>query len=141
MDMAIWQVCFYVIDKNKKVDDEDIYYWSKEPHCVNNITFLAKCNSWSKKIIQYGNSESTCIELLLENGSVVEISVRLDMRTLTKELLANIEDYVVRLDGNIFYQDKIVRPSMESLMRVITDSEAYKYCKNPLHYFDTNDSK
>ena len=25
--MAIWQVCFYVIDKNKKVDDEDIYYW------------------------------------------------------------------------------------------------------------------
>ena len=26
-------------------------------------------------------------------------------------------------------------------MRVITDSEAYKYCKNPLHYFDTNDSK
>ena len=48
---------------------------------------------------------------------------------------------MVRMDGNIFNQDIKVRPSMESIMRVITDSEAYKYCKNPLHCFDTNDLK
>ena len=38
--MAIWQVDFSVIDKNKRYDDEDICYWVKEPNNAFDIAFL-----------------------------------------------------------------------------------------------------
>lgn len=134
--MAIWQVDFSVIDKNKKNDDEDICYWEREPNDVFDITFLNKFDSWSKDIIQYGDLQKTCIELLVENERIVEVNVRLDLRTLTKDLLMNVIDYIIRLNANIYYQNKIVIPSIKNICNIIINSNAYKYCNNPLSYID-----
>ena len=134
--MAIWQVSFNAIDKDKKNNDEDIFYWDKEPINVYDITFLKKCDSWTNDIKQYGDLQETCIELLEENGKIVEVSVRLDLRTLTKDLLIHILDYINRLDANIYYQKEILIPSMDNIKKIIMGSDAYKYCDNPLNYFD-----
>ncbi|MBP3199723.1 MAG: hypothetical protein J6N21_22385 [Butyrivibrio sp.] len=134
--MAIWQVDFSVIDKNKRYDDEDICYWVKEPNNAFDIAFLDKCESWSEDIIQYGDLQKTCIELLVENGKIVEINVRLDLRTLTKDLLMNVIDYIIRLNANVYFQNKIVIPSVNNVCNIIINSNAYKYCNNPLSYID-----
>ena len=134
--MAIWQVSFNAIDKDKKNNDEDIFYWNKEPINVYDITFLKKCDSWTNDIKQYGDLQETCIELLEENGRIVEVSVRLDLRTQTRDLLIHILDYINRLDANIYYQKEILIPSMDNIKKIIMASDAYKYCHNPLNYFD-----
>lgn len=134
--MAVWQVDFSVIDKNKTGNDEDICYWEKEPVNAYDITFLNKCESWSKDIIQYGDLQETCIELLVEDERIVEINVRLDLRSLTKELLMNVIEYIIRLNANVYYQNEIVIPSMKNISNIIINSNAYKYCDNPLRYID-----
>ena len=134
--MAIWQVDFSVIDKNKKNNDKDICYWEKEPINAFDITFLNKYESWSRDIIQYGDLQKTCIELLVENERIVEINVRLDLRTLTKELLMNVIEYIIRLNANIYYKNEIVIPSIKNICSIIINSYAYKYCDNPISFID-----
>lgn len=134
--MATWQVYFSAVDKNKKNNDEDICYWDKEPVNVYDISFLKKNESWSNDIIQYGSLQSTCIELLMENGRIVEISIRLDLRMLTKSLLINVVDYIIRLNSNIYYQNEIIIPSITNISNLIKKSDAYKYCQNPLTFID-----
>lgn len=46
--MAIWQVSFNVVDKNKKHNDEDICYWNKEPINAYDITFLKNVKAGPK---------------------------------------------------------------------------------------------
>lgn len=133
--MAIWQIDFNVIDKNKKNTDEDICYWNNEPVGANDVTFLEKEDSWSKDIIQFGSLESTCIELLLENSRVVEVSIRLDLRTLNRLLLSDVIDYIKRIDANIYYNDEIITPSYENICSIIRASDAHKYCSNPVLLF------
>ena len=133
--MAIWQIDFNVIDKNKKNTDEDICYWNKEPVGADEVMFLAKEASWSKDIIQFGSLESTCIELLLEDSRVVEVSIRLDLRTLNKTLLSDVIDYIKRIDANIYYNDEIIVPLYENFANIIMASDAYKYCSNPVLFF------
>ncbi len=134
--MAIWQVSFNVVDKDKKINDEDIFYWDKEPINAYDITFLKKCDSWTNDIKQYGDLQETCIELLEEKGRIVEVSVRLDLRTLTKDLLIHILDYVNGLNANIYYQNEILIPSTNNIIKILKNSDAYKYCDNQLKYFD-----
>lgn len=132
--MAIWQVDFNVIENNKKCYDEDICYWESEPVNASNITFLNKCDSWSKDVIQYGDLQKTCIELLVESERIVEINVRLDLRTMTRDLLVNVIDYIVGLNANIYYNNEIFVPSVNNVCSIIINSRAYKYCDNPLRY-------
>lgn len=134
--MAIWQIDFSVIDKNKKNNDEDICYWNKEPIDADVVTFLKKEESWSKDIIQFGNLESTCIELLLEDSRVVEVSIRLDLKTLNKTLLSDVINYIKRIDANIYYNDEIIIPSYENFCNIIRVSDAYKFCTDPGLFFD-----
>lgn len=72
----------------------------------------------------------------MENGRTAEVSVRLDLRTLTKDLLINVIDYVIRLNANVYYQKEIVIPSMKNIGNILRNSDAYKYCDNPLIYID-----
>ena len=127
---------FNIIDKDKRINDEDILYWDKEPINAYNITFLKICDSWTNDIKQYGDLQETCIELLEENGRIVEVSVRLDLRTLTKDLIIHILDYVNGLNANIYYQNEILIPSANNIIKILKNSDAYKYCDNPLNYFD-----
>lgn len=58
------------------------------------------------------------------------------MRTLTKDLLMNVIDYIIRLNANVYFQNKIVIPSVKNVCNIIINSNAYKYCNNPLSYID-----
>lgn len=135
--MAVWQVCFNVIEKNKNIIDEDIFYWDKEPVNVYDISFLKKTESWSNDIIQYGDLQETCVELLKENGRVIEISVRLDLRSLTQDQINDIIKYIIALDANILYQNEIIIPSVETIKKMLVKTNAYKYCNNPILFMDS----
>lgn len=139
--MAIWQFECYIIpkknaDNNVKLEMEDAIFWGKQDTSIEIIDFLGKQKSWSSKISQYGKDDKTCIEFLYKNEVLEEISCRFDLRSLSKKLLEQILDYVKKIDGLIFYDNKIFPPNIEEIVELMKCSKANKFCQNPIGYFD-----
>ena len=135
--MAIWQLSFDVVDKNKDSNDENIRSWDTEPGNVYDITFLDKTKSWGKECELYGNPEKTCIKLTKENDRVVGIGVKLDIRELSEELIENVIKYIAGIDGKIFYKNEILSPSISELKAKIVKSDAFRFCVNPREFFES----
>ncbi|MBO4457757.1 MAG: hypothetical protein J5802_08555 [Butyrivibrio sp.] len=128
--MAIWQLSFDVVDKNKDLNDEDIRCWEQEPEKVRDIAFLDKIKDWSKDIETYGDLEKTCIELCKENDKATKISIRLDVRGISETLLEDIINYIVGVDGKILYKNELFAPSLPELKGIIIKSDAFRFCTN-----------
>lgn len=139
--MALWQFDFYIVPKKKevikdKLSDESILSWKLCNISSVNIDFLEKKTSWTEDIIQYGKENETCIMFLYEEGLVEEINCRLDLRSLTKKMLEQILDYARKIEGLIFYENKIFPPNIEEIVELMKCSNANRFCQNPMNYFD-----
>lgn len=138
--MAIWQFDCYIApgrnaDNNIKLEMEEMVAWGKQDTSIERIDFLEKQESWSAEISQYGKEEETCIKFFYEDGVLEGINCRLDLRSLTKEMLERILDYVRKIEGFIFYDNKIFPPNIEEIVELMKCSNANKFCQNPMNYF------
>ncbi len=138
--MAIWQFDCYIISKknvdtNIYSDFEDIIFWGKQNKSIEKIDFLKKERSWSDKTSQYGKEDETCIEFFYEDGFLKEINCRLDLRSLSKNVLQKILNYAREIGGKIFYNGIICEPNINEVIELIKDSDASRYCQDPRDYF------
>lgn len=139
--MAIWQFDCYIIPKknmitNIRLDSDDIYTWGIQTVIVEQINFLEREESWSETILQYGKEDETCIEFFYEEGMLMEINCRFDLRSLSKKLLKEILDFVEKIDGMIFYEGKIYAPKLDEIIELMKRSKANKFCQNPINFFE-----
>ena len=137
--MAIWQFEFYTADKNKanKDDPDDIILWDDiSAELAENVPFLNKKESWDASIVQFGNADETCIEILKENDKVAEISVRIDMRQITEKLLSDIIEYLKRINCRIYYNENLYEVTLDNLKALMVSSDAYSFCKDPQAFLD-----
>lgn len=151
--MAIWQFNMHIISKEIVDSQVGKIPASIEPELVdellswgmsNNISdgsqkkishYLAPADSWSKKIKQFGNSDETCLELFFDNGVVEEIALRIDLRSVTKDLLNVVIDFCSENNGVLLVeQRKIIEPNLESIMKEIKISKAFSFIKNPENF-------
>ena len=137
--MAIWQFDFYIIPiENQTIekDMEKIISWESVdvPDCQ--IDFLENRKSWSDSIMQYGAEDETCIKLFSDNGKIVNILCRLDLRALTKNLLDKILLYIQSIQGLIFYKESVFSPKFKVICSLLQESDAYRFCKNPVLFFE-----
>lgn len=142
--MAIWQVSFFVIpQKNSKcnLSSEKTLSWGQQSTSIEKIDFLEKEESWTNQISQYGRDDETCIEFFYEDGSLLEISCRLDLRSLTKDTLIKILKYIKSIDGLILFENKLYEADMNRIIEILKNSEANKFCKSPENYFNRLSSK
>ena len=141
--MALWQFQINIIPyghKYSKIVSDDLVSW-KNIHIPKNIdslilNVLPLGNSWSENIKIYGNNDSTCIELLYENGHIEEISCRLDLRCLSKAMLTGILNFTKSINGAFLIEDRIVDPEINSVLPYIKNSNAAKFCLNPSEFFE-----
>ncbi len=136
--MAVWQFEFYAIDKVKKNKSDDILLWEKSiDEKIFNVSFLPKSIGWTNDIIQYGNSDGNCIEVLINsNGEAEEISIRIDLRFANIEFLRSIIEYMIKLGSNIYYNNEIYPSDISNLCSLIVKSDAYKFCNAPFEFLD-----
>lgn len=137
--MAIWQFEFYTADKNKanKDDPDDIILWDDmSAELAENVPFLNKKESWDASIVQFGNADETCIEILKENDKIAEISVRIDMRSITERLLSDIIEYLKRINCRIYYNEKFYDVTLDNLKALMVSSDAYSFCKDPQSFLE-----
>lgn len=139
--MALWQFHCYIIPRenknlNEKSCDEDILSWKKHIIPTARIDFLEKQTGWTEDIVQYGKDDETCIQFLYEEGLLEEISCRLDLRSLSIKMLEQVMEYINKIEGMIFYENKIYFSNINDMVELIKNSNANKFCQNPMNYFD-----
>ena len=127
--MAIWQTVFYLYCTYGKIRMDDI----------NSIEKLSsrfpEKTSWSKNIRQFGDLDSTCIEFCYDNietsNEIEEISVRLDLRSLTEEQVKSICSFAC--DNNLLARsnEDVLEPTVDGLKKIIKQSDACRFIKDP----------
>lgn len=142
--MAVWQFDFYIVDysnsllydDNKSFDDnEDLLNWESEQTNKESIITLAKILpleiSWSKNTMQYGKIDGTCVEISSFDNAIFDIRIRLDIRSLSRELLNEIVSFIQSNRGSIVYNNKCYPAEEKILLDLIKESNAYKFSRNP----------
>lgn len=135
--MAIWQFQCNIIPLGHNIDrlnHGEMISWKEVSQPSNEIKFLELEKSWSKDIVQYGKTEETCIEFIYNKGMLEEISCRLDLRSLTKQKLVLLIEYVQKIEAMFLVGDMIYPPKVEVLVEAMKHSKANQYCKAPLDY-------
>lgn len=153
--MAIWQFGFLIIpemmvlkkyngnlDDMKSINFEDFTFWNGYYISESSIEKISKImnqiQSWSDDIKQFGSLEETCIELLFEKNRLIEVSIRLDLRNLTSDILLTVIDFINDNNALILTQKGILlRPVVEDVIREIKKSDAYSFVKNPQEFLSS----
>ena len=130
--MAIWQVAFHLCKENENIQLTD-------PQFCESLKAVEKEfpieKSWSKYIRQYGNLESTCIEIGTEDVYTDEISVRLDIRTVSKEQVQLICDFANKNGLLMCYKDKTFVADFETVKNILGHSDAKRSLIDPAGFF------
>ena len=141
--MAIWQFDCNIVQCDKSMEranEDEMVLWDVENiskeiiEAINEI--LPEEKSWSDNLKQYGNNDSTCFNLYYEKEKIEEIVLRLDLTSLSKDMLSNILEIIRKMDAVILYDKKIFEPEMDCMILVLKNSEAGKFSMNQEKYFE-----
>lgn len=137
--MAIWQVQLYIVPSkfNTMTENETTFSIEKaeiienEFKCFTNI--LNREDSWGKGTKQFGSLDATCVEIFYFDNDI-EISCRLDLRTLTKAELKSIIAFTENIDGEFLYNNEIVKSEYRQIINILKKSNAFKFCENHIKF-------
>ena len=81
--------------------------------------------------------DETCIEYIYIENKLEEIACKLDLRSLTKEKLNLLVEYVKEIDAMLLVEDSVYLSNVEDILEIMKKSKANKFFKNPLAYFSS----
>ncbi len=131
--MALWQADYQVKPKDK----DDFLIQDKIEDVASDIlhsTFQLE-KSWDSDTIQFGNIDNTCVEITLFDN-LVELRCRFDMRSLTKDELKLVVEFVYRINGVFVNQSNMYDAEFDIFARALKSSKAFKFCKDPQTFFE-----
>ena len=134
--MALWQYHFHLFPVAGKTFSSTILdsrnstdIFSKE---------LPRGKSWSKHICIFGREDATCVEVLVNNGAIEEISVRLDLRSITEKQLLCIAEFAAANQLVTFYENESASigqsVTVANMLAAIKKSPAYAFVKDPYKF-------
>ncbi len=150
--MAIWQFHVIVVPEEKILkkykcipdnvnEVEDIQSW--EGYSLDEFTLvkmsetLKFATSWADNIKQFGALDKNCIELFYDNNQLIEISLRLDLRDITIDIIKLVIDFTRQNKALLITNNgHVIKPVIENLIKVIKESDAYSFVKNPKEFLD-----
>ena len=141
--MAIWQYDVKVIPKmhDEIVSEEDMISWEHTlipPEFESSLSQVIALNRQSYgNVYIYGDSDSTCVNIIKEQEAIVEISCRFDLRNLTKILLIEILELIKSINGVLYVNRNSFAPDLEAIVQSMKISDAAKFCENPLEYLSS----
>ena len=125
-DMAIWQVPITFIPQKCDENSNAVLLNS-----LNELSaVLPEEKSWCSSIRQYGSIDSTCLEIFFENGAP-EVSLRIDMRSVTEKELSAIADFAGENGYKAKCADEVFAPTLENFIRIISESDANRFVNDP----------
>ena len=151
--LATWQFTVHFIPRTKLVllfgqvpdslDPEtfDSTDWWKEQVCQHYESsvgsFLKERRSWSESIKAWGEEDGDRLNLLFEEGHIVEMEVRIDVRTLNMDFLENVCSFAKRCDCLLFTEElALIEPEVDLLLHEIGRSNASAFVASPIGFLD-----
>jgi len=139
--MAIWQFGFQIVPKGcrgTKGSEDDIISWEGQLIPCEFESRLSQIipinNDSGENGCIYGEYDSTCIYILKEQSTIIEISCRFDLRNLAKTLLIEILELIKLIDGEIYISGMYHAPELEILVSLMECSSAASFCIDPTDY-------
>lgn len=129
--MAIWQVAFHYVKNGDNIDFKSSEFISSLKKIEE---FFPESKSWCKTIRQYGELDSTCIEIDIDDCD--EISIRIDLRSISKEQLQVLINFAVDNGFLIKYNEVLYEPTISALTTILYKSDANKFMTNPVRFFE-----
>ena len=146
--MAIWQTDLFIIKDSISIqiseeNEEDILYWGElllENDSIKAISeILHQEKSWTDKIIQYGKSDETCLQLFYDDSLLCSIVCRIDVRSISLVVLKELVKFMKINNASILFDWEVYPSSLESLLTVIKKSSAFQFCSDPKKFLDEID--
>ena len=135
--MAIWQVDFYFVFNNTS----DIpYAVLAEDSFIKLLSVFPIGKSWNKDLIVYGELESTCL-CVWKDSNNVEISCRLDVSSIKLQEINAIINFADTNGLMLFCNEQTISPTLDNIRKIIVDSSAYRFVKNPESFLNEINNK
>ena len=124
--MAIWQVALNLVKKDDYIDFSSPTFESSLK-IIDDIFPATK--SWCKTIMQYGSLDSTCLEIDTDDNEA--ISLRVDLRSISKDQLQTLCSFAKENDLFIKYNDTIYECSFDIFLSIFKESNANRFLLDP----------
>lgn len=62
------------------------------------------------------------------------------MRSISKTLLENILSFINMINGKVYINGKSYKADVPSIIELVRDSDAARFCKSPMDYFKNLDN-
>lgn len=145
--MSIWQHQIFILPKEEldsffsnsyslTIEDFDnINWWRYRIITLKEIKYtfsklLPKEKSWSEDLIVFGDENSNCFKVFLEEEIPIELSARIDLRDINYEFIDLLISFAKKKDL-VFLSDlskdnlRIIYPSKILLEQEITENNLY----------------
>ncbi|WP_437875515.1 hypothetical protein [Sorangium sp. So ce513] len=100
------------------------------------LDVLGKGASWSSDIDVWGDEDSTCLSMVRDEGRVVEVLFRVDLRNIQRQDLARLLDGFQR--ARVLLVDETAQlhePTLAAVLQALQASTAWKYVTDPRAFF------
>ena len=129
--MAIWQCTLFLVPLKKEINcfDND---FEKSLEKIKSI--LPEKKSWCKDIKQYGNLDSSCLEICTNGDVIDDISLRIDLRNITPNDLKLICEFAKT--NNLLFEsnNKLFDSNLQNLISILKSSTANRFLTNSKEY-------
>ncbi len=149
--MATWQYYLHLIPRPALIGlfgsvpkylDSDTFNdtdWWSEYSCSDYEaalgSLLKESGSWSETIGNWGDDDGNFISVILEDGRVAEIGVRLDVRALDPNFVKGLCKFSRQCDCLFFTEDlKLMEPAPRLLLDEIVRSDAFAFVSDPVGF-------
>jgi hypothetical protein len=152
--MALWQWEFCIVPRStpfslrvtpKKMDLESYdstNWWAHFDREDELVEFFDKvlaryCPLGTQDVISWGSDDGDRVHISLEDKEVWDISIRLDLRSLNRDLVIALVEFA-RKNGYVFYavdSGTFLEPNAETIFHMIYESRKMKFVRHPEEFF------
>lgn len=111
------------IASGRRVTDEDLQFLSER---------VPVRSSWDPHILSWGTEDGDRIDLVLEDDRVVEVTARIDARSISGEFIETVVSLASRWNCILIDESlRILPPMFEEVRLALKESSATRFVANP----------
>ncbi|WP_437755253.1 hypothetical protein [Sorangium sp. So ce1389] len=145
--MAIWQCSFLLVPSTElgrdaallleRMESGDLWAHAQPDEAIERAAtdVLGRSPSWSPEVDIWGHDDTTCLTMIREGGRVVEVLLRIDLRSVQRADLVRLLDGLRRAGVLLVDETKqLHEPTLPAVLHALKMSRAWRYVEDPRAY-------
>lgn len=148
--MATWQFDLHLVPRPYAIREfdraatqirqdqfHDVDWWAKSNVDADELRrlfsfLLPNTSSWSAQIEKWGTEDGDRIDLVLSEGGIADVFIRVDVRQLSKSFISGIAELAKSFDCVLLSADlEFLEPDEETINSSIENSRAAQFVADP----------